>query len=174
VLRTGQVIDSVRTAFPRNAQSRISLAPDSLIADVLACLRADLQRHRIFVHTESEPDLPAIAGDPAQLRQVLVNLVTNAIDAMAETTGPRILSVCAAFHDSSVRISVADSGPGIRPEDADRIFNPLFTTKPDGIGMGLAICRCIIEDHDGRLWIAPNTPQGAVFHIALRAAGAGA
>jgi signal transduction histidine kinase/ActR/RegA family two-component response regulator len=173
VLRTGQVIDTVRTAFPPNAQSRISLAPDSLIADVLACLRADLRRHRISVHTESGPDLPAIAGDPTQLRQVIVNLVTNAIDAMAETTGPRILSVYATFRDGSVRISVADSGPGIRPEDADRIFNPLFTTKPDGIGMGLAICRSIIEDHDGRIWIAPNTPQGAVLHIALRAAGAG-
>jgi signal transduction histidine kinase len=171
-LRTSQKIDSVRTAFRCNAQSRISLAPDSLIADVLACLSADLQHYRISVHTESEPDLPDIAGDPAQLRQGLVNLVTNAIDAMAETTGPRILSIYATFRDGSVRISVADNGPGIRPEDADCIFNPLFTTKPDGMGMGLAICRSIIQNHDGRLWVAPNTPQGAVFHVALRAAGA--
>jgi signal transduction histidine kinase len=173
-LRTGQMIDSVRTVFRRDAQSRITLDFDLLIADVLACLRADLQRHRIFVHTEPEPDLPAIAGDPTQIRQVLVNLVTNAIDAMAESTGPRILSVCTTLRDGSVRISVADTGPGISPEDADRIFNPLFTTKRDGMGIGLAVCRSIIENHDGRLWIAPNTPQGAVFHIALPAAGAGA
>jgi signal transduction histidine kinase len=173
-VRTGQVIDSVRTVFRRDAQSRIALDPDLLIADVLACLRADLQRHGIFVHTEPEPDLPAIAGDPTQLRQVLVNLVTNAIDAMAETIGPRTLSVCTTLRDGNVRISVADTGPGITPEDADRIFNPLFTTKPDGMGLGLAICRSIIENHDGRLWIAPNTPQGAVFHVALPAAGAGA
>jgi signal transduction histidine kinase len=173
-LRTGQVIDSVRTVFRRDAQSRIALDPDLLIADVLACLRADLQRHRIFVRTEPEPDLPAVAGDPTQLRQVLFNLVTNAIDAMAETTGPRILSVYTTLRDGSVRISVADTGPGIPPEDADRIFNPIFTTKPDGVGMGLAICRSIIENHHGRLWIAPNTPQGAVFHVALPAAGAGA
>jgi signal transduction histidine kinase len=171
-LRTGQVIDSVRTVFRRDAQSRIVLDPDSLIADVLACLRAELERHRIFVHTEPEPDLPDIAGDPTQLHQVLVNLVTNAIDAMAETSGPRILSISTTLRDGSVRISVADNGPGIRPEDADCIFNPLFTTKPDGMGMGLAICRSIIENHDGRLWVAPNTPQGAVFHVALRAAGA--
>jgi signal transduction histidine kinase len=173
-LRTGQVIDSVRTVFRRDARSRIALDPDRLIADVLACFRADLQRHRILVHTEPEPDLPAIAGDPTQLRQVLVNLVTNAIDAMAETAGARFLSVCATLRDGSVRISVADTGPGISPDDAERIFNPLFTTKPDGMGIGLAICRSIIEDHDGRLWIAPNTPQGAVFHVELPATGAGA
>jgi signal transduction histidine kinase len=173
-LLTGKVIDSVRTVFRGHAQSRIALDPDLLIADVLACLRADLQRHRIFVHTEPEPDMPAIAGDPTQLRQVLVNLVTNAIDAMAESTGPRILSVCTTLRDGSVRISVADTGPGIPPEDADRIFNPVFTTKAYGVGMGLAICRSIIENHDGHLWIVPNTPQGAVFHVALPAAGAGA
>jgi signal transduction histidine kinase len=78
---------------------------------------------------------------------------------VAETTGPRTLSVYATFRDGRVRISVADNGPGIRPEDADRIFNPLFTTKPDGMGMGLAICRSLIENHDGRLWVAPNTPK---------------
>ncbi len=171
-LRTGQEIDGIRTAFRRDAQSRISLAPDALITDVLACLRAELQRGHIFVRTESEPDLPAIDGDPTQLRQVLVNLVTNAIDAMTQTTDPRILSVYAAFRDGSVRISVADNGAGIRPEDADRIFSPLFTTKPGGMGMGLAICRSVVENHDGRLWAAPNTPQGAVFHVTLRAAGA--
>jgi signal transduction histidine kinase len=173
-LHTGQVIDRVRTVFRRDAQSRIVLDADLLIADVLACLRSDLRRHRIFVHTEPEPDLPAVAGDPTRLRQVLVNLVTNAIDAMAETTGSRTLSVRAALRDGRVRISVADTGPGIAPEDADRIFNPLFTTKPDGKGIGLAICRSIVEDHDGRLWIVPNTPQGAVFHVALPAAGVGA
>jgi signal transduction histidine kinase len=73
-----------------------------------------------------------------------------------------------------VRISVADTGSGVSPEDADRIFTPFFTTKPDGMGIGLAICRAIIEKHDGRLWIAPNSPQGAVVHVALPTAGAGA
>ncbi len=172
-LRAGQMIDGVRTTFRRDARSCIALAPDSLVADVLACFRSEFQRDRIHVHTDSEPDLPAIAGDPTQLRQLLVNLVTNAIDAMAENSGARILTVNAAVRDGSVRISVADTGPGIHPEDADRIFRPLFTTKPNGMGMGLAICRSIVEDHDGRIWVAPNDPQGAVFHVALRAAGAG-
>jgi signal transduction histidine kinase len=172
--RTCQVIDSIRTVYRRDAQSRIALNPDIIVADVLAGLRADLQRHRIVVHTEPEPDLPAITGDPTQLRQVFVNLVTNTIDAMAETSGPRILSVCTTLRDGSVRISVADTGPGVSPEDADRIFTPFFTTKPDGMGIGLAVCRAIIEKHDGRLWIAPNSPQGAVLHVALPATGAGA
>ncbi len=166
-LRAGQLLDSIRAMFRRDARSRIVIDHGLLIAEVLACLRADLKRHRIIVHTESEPDLPAIAGDPIQLRQVLVNLVTNAIDAMAEITGPRNLSVCTTLRDGSVRISVADSGPGIPPEDAGRIFNPFFSTKPGGMGMGLAICRSIIENHNGRLWITPNTPQGAVFNVAL-------
>jgi signal transduction histidine kinase len=168
-LRAGQMIDDVRTSFRRNAQTRVSLAPDNLIADVLASLRADLQFHRIRVHAASDPELPTIAGDPSQLRQCLINLVANAIDAMAETTGPRILSIHATFRDGSVRISVADNGPGIRSEDAERIFNPLFTSKPDGMGMGLAICRSIIANHEGRLWVAPNPPRGAIFHVALRA-----
>ena len=171
-LRTGQVIDNVRTAFRRDAQSRVSLAPDSLIADALASLRADLERHRICIHTASDPDLPAIIGDRGQLHQCLINLVTNAIDAMAQTTGPRMLSVQATFRDGCIRISVADNGPGIRPEDADRIFTPVFTTKACGAGMGLAICRSIIESHDGQLWVAPNAPRGAIFHVTLHAAGA--
>ena len=171
-LRTGQMIDGVRTSLRRDRRSRTALAPDSLVADAIAALRDDLQRDSIVVHTESEPDLPAVAGDPAELRQLLVNLVTNAIDAMGEVPGPRILSLNAALRDGSVRISVADTGAGIRPEDVDRIFRPLFTTKPNGMGMGLAICRSIVEDHEGRLWAGPNAPNGAVFHVALPVAGA--
>ena len=173
-LRASQLIDSMRAMFRRDAQSSIVIDHDLLIADVLAGLRADLERHHIIVHTEAEPDLPAIAGDPIQLRQVLVSLITNAIDAMADISGPRSLCICTALRDGSVRISVADSGRGIPPEDADRIFNPFFSTKPGGIGISLAICRSIIENHDGRLWIAPNPPQGAVFHVALPAAGGAA
>ncbi len=170
-LHAGQMVDTVRASLRRHAQSRVALAPDSLIADVLAGLRAELQRHRIRVQTSLAPDLPAIIGGPAQLHQCLANLIANAIDAMAAINGPRLLSVHATFRDGSVHISVADNGPGIRPEDADRIFTPLYTNKPAGTGMGLAICRSIIDSHDGKLWVAPNRPCGAVFHVALHAAG---
>ena len=171
-LRTGQMIDNARATFRRDAPTPVLLNPDDLIADVLAGLRADLDDRHIDVRTASDPDLPAIFGDPGQLHQCLANLVINAIEAMAHIPGPRILSIDAAFRDGGVRISVADNGPGIHAEDAGRIFNPLFTSKPCGVGMGLAICRAIIDGHGGKLWVAPNPPRGAIFHVDLRIAEA--
>jgi signal transduction histidine kinase len=101
---------------------------------------------------------------------VLVNLVTNAIEAMAGIDGPRILSVKSEACDGSgVAVSVADTGPGIQSQDIGRIFDPLFTTKSGGMGMGLSICRSIIQFHDAELSVAPNTPSGAVFRFVLRA-----
>ena len=109
-----------------------------------------------------------LGGDRVQLQQVLLNLIANAIHAMATKGEPRILSVRSEVSKEGwVLVSVGDTGRGIDPLDMNRIFNPLFTTKPDGMGMGLAICRSIIENHDGRLWVTPNTPQGAVFHFTL-------
>jgi signal transduction histidine kinase len=104
---------------------------------------------------------------------VLLNLITNAIDAMAGKDEPRVLCVKSHVHDGGgVIVSVADSGTGIGSQDLERIFNPLFTTKSDGMGMGLSICRSIIEAHDGRLWVVPNIPEGAVFQFILLADGA--
>jgi signal transduction histidine kinase len=88
---------------------------------------------------------------------------------LAVTSGPRIMSVSSEIRDGGVLVSVADTGAGIKSQDTERVFNPLFTTKSDGMGMGLSICRSIIEAHDGRLWAAPNVPQGAVFQFVLRA-----
>jgi len=122
------------------------------------------------VQAEQNERLPQIVGDRIQLQQVLLNLITNAIDSMATKDGARVLCVRSDVHDSGgVIVSVADTGTGIGSQDLDRVFNPLFTTKSDGMGMGLSICRSIIEAHDGRLWVAPNIPQGAVFQIILRA-----
>jgi signal transduction histidine kinase len=123
----------------------------------------------VLIQTDPNAQLPAVIGDPIQLQQVLVNLMTNAIDSMAVTAGPRILSVSSEVRDGAVLVSVADTGPGIKSQDTERMFNPLFTTKSDGMGMGLSICRSIVEAHDGRLWVAPNVPQGAVFQFVLRA-----
>ena len=116
--------------------------------------------------------LPKVRGDRVQLQQVLLNLITNAIDAMAAKDEPRVLCVKSeAYEGDGVVVSVADTGAGIVSQDIERIFSPLFTTKSDGMGMGLSICRSIIEAHDGRLWVAPNTPRGAVFQFTLRANG---
>ncbi|MEA2858266.1 MAG: hypothetical protein QOC72_305 [Methylobacteriaceae bacterium] len=102
-----------------------------------------------------------------------MNLVTNAIDSMASKDEPRVLSIkCGVDAGDSVTVSVADTGTGIGSQELERIFNPLFTTKSDGMGMGLSICRSIIEDHNGRLWVEPNKPAGAIFQFTLRAGGA--
>jgi signal transduction histidine kinase len=170
--RAGAVIGSIRAMFKKDAQNRASLDINDLIGEALALTRGDLQRHRILVQAEPNAQVPQVRGDRIQLQQVLLNLITNAIDSMAAKDGARVLSVRSEVHDGGgVIVSVADTGTGIGSQDVERIFNPLFTTKSGGMGMGLSICRSIIEAHDGRLWVAPNKPEGAVFQFMLLADG---
>jgi signal transduction histidine kinase len=169
--RAGAVIGSIRAIFKRDGRSRTSLDINDLIGEALVLLRGDLQKHRILVQTKADAQLPQVVGDRIQLQQVFLNLITNAIESMADEDGPRILSVKCEVQDGGVMVSVADTGTGIGAQDVGRIFNPLFTTKSGGMGMGLSICRSIIEAHDGRLVVALNTPRGAVFQFVL---GAGA
>ena len=171
--RAGAVIDSIRAIFKKDAGNRTSLNINELIGEVLALTRNDLQRHRILVQAEPNAQLPEVRGDRIQLQQVLLNLITNAIDSMAAKDGARVLRVRSQVDDGGgVIVSVADTGTGIGSQELERIFNPLFTTKSGGMGMGLSICRSIIEAHDGRLWVAPNKPEGAVFQFMLLADGA--
>jgi signal transduction histidine kinase len=170
--RAGEVIRSIRATFKNDLQNRTTLDINELIREALAIERSDLQKHQILVQAQPSNQLPEVQGDRIQLEQVLLNLITNAIHAMALRDGPRVLRVKSeAYEGAGVMVSVADTGTGIASQDIDRIFNPLFTTKPDGMGMGLSICRSIIEAHDGRLWVAPNTSQGAVFQFTLQASG---
>jgi signal transduction histidine kinase len=171
--RAGAVIESIRAIFRKDARNKTSLDINDLIGEALALTRGDLQRHRILVQAEPNAQLPQVRGDRIQLQQVLLNLITNAIDSMAAKDGARVLCVKSEVHDGrGVIVSVADTGTGIGPQELDRVFNPLFTTKSGGMGMGLSICRSIIEAHDGRLWVAPNQPEGAVFQFMLLAYGA--
>jgi signal transduction histidine kinase len=171
--RAGAVIGSIRAIFKKDARNRTSLDINDLIGEALALTRGDLQRHRILVQAEPHAQLPQITGDRIQLQQVLLNLITNAIESMAAKDEPRALCVKSDIHaGGGVIVSVADTGTGIGSQDLERIFNPLFTTKSGGMGMGLSICRSIIETHDGRLWVAPNKPEGAVFWFMLPADGA--
>src|SRR5207244_4561403 len=113
-----------------------------------------LKSLRILVQAESKLQVPNVRVDRIHLQQVLLNLITNAIDSMAAKDGPRVLCVRSEVHDGGgVIVSVADTGTGIGSQDLERIFNPLFTTKSSGMGMGLSICRSIIEAHDGRSWV---------------------
>jgi signal transduction histidine kinase len=171
--RAGAVIGSIRAIFKKDARNRASLDINDLIGEALALTRDDLQRHRILVQAEPNAQVLQISGDRIQLQQVLLNLITNAIDSMAAKDGARVLCVRSEVHDGGgVKVSVADTGTGIGSQELERIFNPLFTTKSGGMGMGLSICRSIIEAHDGRLWVAPNKPEGAVFWFILPADGA--
>jgi signal transduction histidine kinase len=141
-----------------------------LIRETLALGRGELQKHHISVQAAPNEQLPRVRAVPVQVQQVLLNLFTNAIESTVAKGGTWILRVNSEVHQpGSVMVSVEDTGAGIGRQDGGRKFNPLFTTKSHGMGMGLPICRSIIEAHDGRLWAVPNTPEGAVFQFVLPA-----
>jgi signal transduction histidine kinase len=165
--RAGSMIEGIRANFKKDTRIRAPLDFNELIGDVLVALRDDLRTHRIALSAELA-ELPIIEGDRVQMQQVLLNLISNAIDSMVVRDGDRVLSVKSETGaDGVVTISVADTGTGIDARHLDRIFNPLFTTKSAGMGMGLSICRSIVEAHDGHLSVMPNSPEGTVFRFAL-------
>jgi signal transduction histidine kinase len=168
-VRAGTIIESIRAGFKKGGGQRVSLNINDLFRDVLALTSGDLERHRIVVQVQGDLGAPRVGGDRIQLQQVLLNLITNAIHSMAARDGSRILRMSCEAADDGVIVSVADTGSGINGEAAERIFEPLFTTKSDGMGMGLSICRSIVEGHDGELWLASNGPEGACFQIRLPA-----
>jgi len=130
-------------------------------------LRNELSRNGVYLRTELASNLPRVHGDPVQLQQVLINLIMNAIEAMRSSTArTRELLIRSATHRDGVLVQVQDSGPGVEPELRDRIFEPFFTTKAEGIGMGLLICRSIIESHGGRLSLVPDS-EGTLFQFTL-------
>ena len=170
--RAGALVGNIRANFKSDVRERTSFDVNELVQEALALARGDLQKHGIVVHADPNRRLPEVRGNRVQLQQVLLNLIMNAVEAMSAKDEPKILSVKSeAYEGDRVKVSVADNGIGIASPDAGRLFNPLFTTKPDGMGMGLSICRAIIEAHDGQLWFAPNAPRGAVFQFTLHADG---
>jgi signal transduction histidine kinase len=172
VVTTGQradaVIENIRAHFRIGARTRTSLDIDNVILEALADVREKLQAHRVVVQVEPGEQLPRIRGEQIQLQQVLINLITNAIDSMAAQNGERVLSIRSEVHHSGyVMVSVKDTGKGLEADAVDRIFSPMFTTKADGMGMGLSICRSIIEAHEGRLWVTADKGRGAIFHFTV-------
>lgn len=127
-----------------------------------------MARSGVSVETQLAESLPAVRGDRVQLEQVTLNLMINTIEAMSETSeGPRELVINAAKADAGVLVTVRDSGPGLPPESAEKLFEAFYTTKSGGLRMGLSICRSIIESHRGRLWATANVPHGAVFQFCV-------
>ena len=174
-LRACEVIDSIRAMFGKGRREKEPVNFDDVIREVLALTHSELESHRVTLRTELRNAHCEVMGDRVQLQQVFLNLIMNAIEAMAPVTDrARVLVVTTGSGEADeMRITVQDSGPGIDPKDGDKIFHPFFTTKSHGIGMGLAICRSIIEGHGGRLWVSPGNSHGAVFHINLPKASGG-
>jgi PAS domain S-box-containing protein len=141
------------------------------IREVMALTSSQILRNDVSLRAQLAEDLPLIKGDRVQLQQVMLNLIINAIDAMsAVDNGPRELTISTAMHEpSAVLVAVRDSGPGIAPEHIERIFEPFYTTKASGMGMGLSICRSIIDAHGGRLWVSVSVPRGAMFQFTVPA-----
>jgi len=166
-LRTGEIIASLRGMFKKEAQARNPIDINELIFTVLAIVRHELQRHGVELRTELDESLPALEGDRVQLQQVVLNLVMNAIEAM-QTGALRILSIrSCVIKPNFVHVAVEDTGTGIAPSNHDRIFDPMFTTKERGMGIGLSICHSIIESHNGRIWVTPGIDKGSVFQFEL-------
>jgi signal transduction histidine kinase len=168
--RAGAVVASLRANFKSDVQERTAIDVNELMAEAIALGHDDLRRHGVSVRAEPTARMHDVRGNRIQLQQVLLNLIVNAVDSMAASDGPRILTVRSEAGEADcVVVSVADTGAGIGRDHSERIFNPLFTTKSGGMGMGLSICRAIIEAHDGQLSFAPNSPRGAVFRFTLQA-----
>jgi PAS domain S-box-containing protein len=175
-LRAGEVIESIRAMFRNVDQEKAPIDITKLVRDMLGLMRGELQANDVSVKTKLDDDLPDVRGNRVQLQQVILNLIRNAIEAMSSgTNGSRVLRITSVIHEpDDVLVSVGDSGPGIDPENTDRIFETFFTTKPQGTGVGLSICRSIIEGHKGRLWASFGIDHGAVFNVllpAVRSAG---
>jgi C4-dicarboxylate-specific signal transduction histidine kinase len=170
--RAGEVVERVRALIKKVPARKDAVAIDDAILEVIALTRAEAANNSVSVRTQFAEGLPRVQGDRVQLQQVMLNLIVNAIQAMSgigERPRELQISIDAVPSEGSVRVGVRDSGPGLSPESLSRLFEPFYTTKPEGMGMGLSICRSIIEAHGGRLWAIPCEPQGALFQFTIPA-----
>lgn len=166
--RAGQLVETIRSAYRSNPATHGEAAVSEVLADVLARCREEAELDRVAVRTELAEDLPAVAIDPIKLHLVLSNLIGNAIDAMVTVSGrARLLSIATCRSGNNVVLSIADTGTGLTADEKDRAFSTFFTTKPDGMGVGLMFCRSIVETTGGRISVTDNEPHGAVFHVSL-------
>jgi PAS domain S-box-containing protein len=173
--RASDILKSIRALAGTSAPDMTELEINDAVREVLILINSELHEHDVLLETELSDGLAPIMGDRVQLQQVILNLVMNAIEAMSSNTDePRLLCVRSQGDGpGAILIAVEDSGPGIAPETMDRLFEAFFTTKPRGMGMGLSICRSIINAHGGRLWVSPASPRGAVFQFTVPIAAKG-
>jgi PAS domain S-box-containing protein len=167
--RASEVIRRVRALANKASFEKVPLDINEVVREVIALVHRELMSHQVSLQIELAPTIPTIMGDRVQLQQVIINLVMNGLEAMQSVTDrPRELVIRSRLDETQqVLVSVTDGGIGISAENADRLFNAFFTTKSSGLGMGLSICRSIMEAHDGRLWATASMPHGATFQFTL-------
>jgi signal transduction histidine kinase len=164
--RAGEVVGRVRALIKKAPARRDAVAINEAILEVIALTRTEAANNGVSVRTQLAEGLPRVQGDRVQLQQVLLNLIINAIEAMRDVgEGERELLISSHNEPDGVSVEVRDSGPGFAPADIDRVFEAFYSTKPSGMGLGLSICRSIVEAHNGRLWASPNLPRGAIFRF---------
>jgi signal transduction histidine kinase len=162
--RAGEVVGRIRALIKKAPARKDAVAINDAILEVIALTRTEAANNSVSVRTQLAEGLPRIQGDRVQLQQVLLNLIINAIEAMRDVgEEERELLISSRSEPDGVSVEVRDSGPGFAPAALERVFEAFYTTKPGGLGLGLSICRSIIEAHDGRLWASANVPRGAIF-----------
>jgi C4-dicarboxylate-specific signal transduction histidine kinase len=167
--RAGDVIGRIRALIKKSPPQKDGLEIHEAILEVIALTRGELEKNGVSLHTHLAEGLPLIQGDRIQLQQVILNLIINAVEAMSGGRERSRELLISTGNDASngVRVTVQDSGPGLRPESFDRLFDAFYTTKPGGMGMGLSICRSIVEAHGGRVWASHNVGPGATIQFTL-------
>ncbi|WP_073137383.1 MASE4 domain-containing protein [Muricoccus roseus] len=170
--RANKIVLGIRTMFMKGAQERALVDLPKVITDVTRSAAEEANLAGVSISVLLDPQTPAVIGNSVQLRQVIRNLVENAIDAMKTISDrQRELSIeTRRLADGEVEITVRDTGTGLEPGMEERVFEPFFSSKPGGMGMGLMFCRAVVEAHGGRLWTSANVPRGAIFHVSLPAA----
>jgi len=166
--RAAEIITRIRLLFKKCTPQRELVDVNEVIREMIVLLRSEVARYSISVRTELAADLPQLMGDRVQLQQVMMNLISNSIDAMKDVDGMHELAIKSRrAKNEQLMVSVSDTGLGLPPQQANRIFDAFFTTKAHGTGMGLSISRSIVASHNGHLWAADNSPRGASFHLTL-------
>ncbi|MGB9064538.1 MAG: ATP-binding protein, partial [Pseudolabrys sp.] len=165
--RANDIIKNLRAMFKHDVQEKTPVDINGLVLWVIALVVIDLQKHKIELRTQLDDRSPEALGNQVQLQQVILNLVMNAIESMSSLQ-TRVLRIKTELGQSStVHVSVEDTGTGIKPSDVTRLFQPMFTTKARGMGMGLSICKSIIENHDGRIRVSQGANGGSIFQFEL-------
>jgi signal transduction histidine kinase len=169
--RAGNVIERMRSLLKHRRIELKSLDFGELLAETITLANSDARARQVNVTLQIPAKLPVVRGDRVHLQQVLLNLILNGMDAMKDVpmSGRRLTVRAATAKDGSVEVAVSDSGTGIAPDKLEHLFQPFFTTKPEGMGMGLAISHTIVDAHGGKIWGGNNDPRGAIFKFSLPA-----